>query len=230
MLDDRRRQMSARVKDPSALPAVETPGSSSQSHPSAKKSLSVTDDSAPTVTRSCILAILPNPADPALSAWAIAKSALPLRRCPDATRRAQDGLRRKANLSFGSDASFLGRVGVFVMSEYLPKEVRAGLEEARKRDIRRRSRMRVMTGDQVFPILRYWEDGFTLDADQVDHLRGLVDVYDGARHISQSLIIASEVAGGELVCTMKRSTAALDRPPLDFVRDDHAPIGLLPRH
>lgn len=116
------------------------------------------------------------------------------------------------------------------MSDYLSKEVRAGLDEARKRDLRRRSRMRVMNGEQIFPILRYWEDGFTLDADQVDHLRGLVDIYDGARQISQSLIVASEVEGSELVCTIKRSTAALDRPPLDFVRDDDAPVALLPRH
>lgn len=116
------------------------------------------------------------------------------------------------------------------MSDFLPKEVRAGLEEARKRDLRRKSRMRVITGEQVYSILRYWEDGFTLDADQVEHLRGLVDIYDGARQISQSLIIASEVEAGELVCTMKRSTAALDRAPLDFVRDENAPVALLPRH
>jgi hypothetical protein len=116
------------------------------------------------------------------------------------------------------------------MSDFLSKEVRAGLEEARRRDIRRRSRMRVVTGDQVFHILRYWDDGFTLDADQVDHLRGLVDVYDGARHVSQCLIIASEVSAGELVCTMKRSTMATDRAPADFARDEQAPVALLPRH
>jgi hypothetical protein len=117
-----------------------------------------------------------------------------------------------------------------VMSEFLPKEVRAGLEEARKRDIKRRSRLRAQVGDDLYPILRFWEDGFALDADQVTHLRGLVDIYDGARHLYQSLIIASEVEAGELICVMKRSTATTERAPLDFVRDDNAPVALLPRH
>ncbi|MCT8330015.1 hypothetical protein [Albidovulum sediminis] len=116
------------------------------------------------------------------------------------------------------------------MSDFLPKEVRAGLEEARKRDLRKRSRLRVLVGDEVYPILRFWEDGFALDADQVAHLRGLVDIYDGSRHLWQSLIIASEVEAGELICVMKRSTAAAERAPLDYVRDENAPVGYLPRH
>jgi hypothetical protein len=116
------------------------------------------------------------------------------------------------------------------MSEFLPKDVRAGLEEARKRDIRKRSRLRVMADDKVFPILRFWDDGFSLDADDVAHLRGLVDIFDGARHLYQSLIIASDVQGGELICTMKRSTVAADRPPLDFARDEFAPVALIPKN
>lgn len=115
------------------------------------------------------------------------------------------------------------------MSEFLSKEVRAGLEEARKRDLKRRSRLRVMAGDDIYPILRFWEDGFSLDADQVTHLRGLVDIYDGARHLYQSLIVASDVAEGELICVMKRSTAALEKAPLDFDRDENAPIALIGR-
>lgn len=115
------------------------------------------------------------------------------------------------------------------MSEFLPKEVRAGLEEARKRDLRKRSRLRVMAGNDIYPILRFWEDGFALDAEEVAHLRGLVDIYDGARHLYTSLIIASEIEAGELICEMKRSTAALEKAPLDFVRDDQAPAGFLTR-
>lgn len=114
------------------------------------------------------------------------------------------------------------------MSEFLPKEVRAGLEEARKKDLRRKSRLRVTAGGETFQILRFWEDGFSLDADHATHLRGLVDIYDGARHLYQSLIIASDIEAGELICTMKRSTAALDRAPLDFVRDENAPVAYLP--
>ncbi|MFM2355618.1 MAG: hypothetical protein RLZZ528_1354 [Pseudomonadota bacterium] len=115
------------------------------------------------------------------------------------------------------------------MSEFLPQDVRAGLEEARKTRLGRKSRLRVSAGDETFQILRFWEDGFSLDADQTTHLRGLVDIYDGGRHLYQSLIVASEVEAGELICVMKRSTAALDRAPVDFARDENAPVGLLPR-
>jgi hypothetical protein len=116
------------------------------------------------------------------------------------------------------------------MLEFLPKEVREGLEAARKRAERRRSRLRVEVGDAVFPVLRFWDNGFALDADlSPAKLRGLVDVYDGSRHIFQCLIVASGVENGELVCDFKRSTAVADKPALDFWRDENAPVGYLPR-
>ena len=113
------------------------------------------------------------------------------------------------------------------MSEYLPKEVRAGLELARKEAKRKKSRMRVNVGGQSFTILRYWDDGFALDAEDAPHLRGLVDVYDGARHVSQCLIVASEEDAGEMVYEFKWATPATDRAPLDYSRDDDAPVALI---
>ena len=113
------------------------------------------------------------------------------------------------------------------MSEFLPKEVREGLELARKQSLRKKSRMRVKAGDRTFTILRYWEDGFALDADDAPHLRGLVDVYDGARHLSQCLIIASEEGPGEMVFEFKRATVAADKAPLDYERDANAPVALI---
>jgi hypothetical protein len=121
-------------------------------------------------------------------------------------------------LSNGSEATML---------EFLPKEVREGLEAARKRDHKRKSRLRVQVGEAVFPILRFWDEGFALDAGMTPNLRGLVDVYDGARHIFQCLIIASSTENGELVCDFKRSTMVSDRAPLDFWRDENAPIAYL---
>jgi hypothetical protein len=115
------------------------------------------------------------------------------------------------------------------MLEFLPKEVRDGLELARKRSNRRKSRLRVQVGEAVFPVLRFWDDGFALDASMTPNLRGLVDVYDGARHICQCLIVASSVENGELVCDFKRSTMVSDRAPLDFWRDENAPVAFLPK-
>ena len=116
------------------------------------------------------------------------------------------------------------------MLEFLPKDVREGLEMARMRDQKRRSRLRAQVGSAVFPVLRFWDEGIALDARLTPHLRGLVDVYDGARHIFQCLIVASTVENGELLCDFKRSTAVLDKAPLDFWRDDAAPVGFLSRN
>lgn len=113
------------------------------------------------------------------------------------------------------------------MSEFLPKEVRDGLEQARKRDLKKRSRLRVHDGDAVYPVLRFWDSGFALDAEDAPHLRGLVDIYDGSRHIYQCLIVASEEATGEMIYEFKRHTAAVDRAPLDFSREENAPVALI---
>lgn len=114
------------------------------------------------------------------------------------------------------------------MLEFLPAEVREGLEAARKRDQKRKSRLRVQVGDAVFPVLRFWDNGFALDADfSPGKLRGLVDVYDGSRHAFQCLIFASSIENGELLCDFKRVTAVRERAPLDFWRDENAPVGYL---
>lgn len=115
------------------------------------------------------------------------------------------------------------------MLEYLPQDVREGLEAARRREARRRSRLRVQVGDAVFPVLRLWDDGMTLDASLSPHLRGLVDIYDGARHLYQALIIASTEDTHEIRCDFKRMTPTHDRPPLDFWQDENAPVALLPK-
>ena len=61
------------------------------------------------------------------------------------------------------------------MSDYLPKEVREGLEQARKAARRKSNRLRLQAGDEVFPVLRAWDDGFALALEDAPKLRGLVD-------------------------------------------------------
>lgn len=113
------------------------------------------------------------------------------------------------------------------MSEYLPKEVREGLELARKRALRKKSRLRIRVGEDVFAILKLWDDGFSLDSEDAPHLRGLVDLYDGARHLYQCLIVASEEELGQMRYEFKRSTEVKNTAPLDFVREENAPVALI---
>ncbi len=115
------------------------------------------------------------------------------------------------------------------MNDYLPKEIRAGLEMARKAQERKKSRLRVRVGDEEFRILRFWEDGFAMEFEDAPHLRGLVDVYDGAKHLSRCLIVASAEEGGEMTFEFKRATAITDKPPRDYEVADDAPVALIPR-
>lgn len=115
------------------------------------------------------------------------------------------------------------------MVGYMPKEVRDGLEAARKRGTKDRSRLRIKVGGESFTILRYWDTGFAVDAGTIPSLRGRADLYDGSRHVAQCLIVASAEEAGETVYEFKRSTKPLEGPPADFVRDDTAPAGYLAR-
>ena len=113
------------------------------------------------------------------------------------------------------------------MFETLPADVSAGFDAARKRAMRRGSRLHIDVGGTAFPILRLWDDGMALDAARAPRLRGLVDIYDGPRHILQCLIVAAAAENGELLCDFKRSTPVSDRAPLDFWTEDHAPVGYI---
>ncbi|MEM6275952.1 MAG: hypothetical protein AAF714_03315 [Pseudomonadota bacterium] len=110
---------------------------------------------------------------------------------------------------------------------YLSDEVREGLEAARAKQTRRKSRLRVETGSGYFPVLRLWGDGFSVDRDSAPNLRGLVDLYDGPRHLYQALIVTSSEDAGERRFEFKRNTMADDAAPLDFVREEPTPIALL---
>jgi len=113
------------------------------------------------------------------------------------------------------------------MNDFLPKELRDGLAQARKLAARKNARMRVQVGEESFPVLRIWETGFALEADKAPHMRGLVDLYEGPRHSAQCLVITSEQDGDEMRYEFKRNTIAHDSAPLDFVRKKDAPVALI---
>lgn len=113
------------------------------------------------------------------------------------------------------------------MTTFVSKEVQDGLEGARLASLKKASRLRVQAGDEYYRVLRMWRDGFSVEAESVPALRGLVDLYDGANHLYQCLIVASEAESGEMRYEFKRNTVADDRAPLDFYRDPQAPIALL---
>lgn len=113
------------------------------------------------------------------------------------------------------------------MSTFLPKEVQAGLDAARKKDQKRNSRMLVEADGQTYRVLRFWDTGFALDAESAPHLRGFVDLYDRGEHLYQCLILATEEAHGEMCYEFKRLTAIDGKQPQDFVQEAPEVIALL---
>ena len=113
--------------------------------------------------------------------------------------------------------------------DVLSQELREGLEMARQRALRRRSRLRLHAGERILPVRRLWDGGVSVDAEGAPHLRGLVDLYDGSRHLCECLIVASGEASGEMVYEFKRLTTVKDRPPLDYWAEEDAPVALIGR-
>ncbi|MEO0501814.1 MAG: hypothetical protein AAFZ14_00715 [Pseudomonadota bacterium] len=113
------------------------------------------------------------------------------------------------------------------MSTFVPKEVQAGLDNARRQAIRKASRLRIVTGDNTYPVSRMWKTGFAMDAETAPALRGFVDLYDGALHLFQCLVVASEEEAGEMRFEFKRLTAVSEHAALDFEKAADAPVALI---
>lgn len=116
------------------------------------------------------------------------------------------------------------------MIEFLPKEVAEGLVRAQMQASAKKTRLRVRAGDEMIPIVNLEDTHFSIDRELAPRLRGLVDIYDGARHLYQALVVAASLDGEAVVFEFKRNTATAQGPALDFVRDVTAPVALLPQH
>jgi len=115
------------------------------------------------------------------------------------------------------------------MTDFLPEELQRELSAAQRRAEVRKSRLRVEAGGVHYRVLRLRKSGFSVNIEDAPNLRGLVDLYDGSRHLSQCLIVAAEAEGDLMHYEFKRNTASGDGAPLDYERDEDAPIALLPR-
>ncbi|MCG7493837.1 hypothetical protein [Thalassobius sp. Cn5-15] len=113
------------------------------------------------------------------------------------------------------------------MTTFVPKEVQAGLDAARKKDQSRKSKMLVEADGQTYRVLRFWDTGFALDAEAAPHLRGFVDLYDRGEHLYQCLILASAEEAGQMCYEFKRLTAITGKQPADFVLDAVEVSGLI---
>ena len=113
------------------------------------------------------------------------------------------------------------------MDVHISPEVLEGLHKAKTQALRRSSRLRVVVGEDFYPILRSWQGGFALAVDTVPFLRGTVEIHDGGKVLYECLIVCATVEGTELTYEYKRLTPAVTHPPVDFELPDNAPVALI---
>ena len=109
------------------------------------------------------------------------------------------------------------------MITHLPEDVQAGLDAARLRAFKKSNRLRIEVDGVRYRVLRSWEGGFAVAAKDAPPLRGLVDLFDGPRHIARCLIVATSVDAEEITFDFKQSTHVTGEQPLDFFRAPDAP-------
>ncbi len=113
------------------------------------------------------------------------------------------------------------------MESFISSEVRQGLKRAETKALRKKNRLRIFVDGQTTPILRTWDGGFSTDIEDAPTLPGLVDIYDGSRHLYQCLVIFSAREGNEMIYEYKRQTAAEDRRIADYDVIDDTPVALI---
>lgn len=120
--------------------------------------------------------------------------------------------------------------GIAVMIEFIPKDVVDSLANARSAEQTKKTRLRVQVEGDMIPLVRLTTTHFAIDRELAPRLRGFVDIYDGARHLYQALVVATSFDGDAVVFEFKRNTATAQAPALDFELDVTAPVALLSQH
>ncbi|KIN65293.1 hypothetical protein Z945_334 [Sulfitobacter noctilucae] len=113
------------------------------------------------------------------------------------------------------------------MEEMLSKDVQAGLDAARIHRLRKQSRLRLEVNGRQIAVLGMWKTGFSVAVEDAPTLRGLVDLYDGATHLFQCLIVTAAQEADEMHYVFKRATPVATAAALDFERPTHAPVALI---
>ena len=114
------------------------------------------------------------------------------------------------------------------MSNFLSKDVLAGIEAAQKMGSKKKNRLHIEFNKNYFPVMRLTKNGFSVEAEMAPMIRGLVDLYEGDKHLKQCLIVASKEENGFVHFDFKRKTAIQTSTPKDFYQESTV-AALIPR-
>jgi len=112
------------------------------------------------------------------------------------------------------------------MDGYLSDVVAQALRDARRNESVKRSRLKVVVGEQTYPVLRIDDHGFSIAADAPPSIRGYVDLYDGPKRLGRQLVVLARHANGVAAYEYKLQSAE-GEAPADYVREREKVAGLL---
>ena len=112
------------------------------------------------------------------------------------------------------------------MDGYLSEVVAKALREARRNEAVKRSRMKVVVGEESYPVIRIDDHGVSIAADQPPSIRGYVDLYDGPKRLGRQLVVLASHEDGVATYDYKLQSAE-GEAPADYVRDREKIAGLL---
>ncbi|MGB0497359.1 MAG: hypothetical protein ACPGID_03385 [Rubricella sp.] len=110
------------------------------------------------------------------------------------------------------------------MDAHLPREVLDGIARARKKGTP--GRLAVHVDGEVYRVVSLSETELVL-AEDAPHIRGLVHLYDGPRHLADCLIYRAGNAEQGNRYEFKRRTDVSGGQPVDFEKNGEGPAGLL---
>jgi len=106
------------------------------------------------------------------------------------------------------------------MEQFLPAEVISEIVQRRMSPERKITRLAVVSGERLLPILELTDKGFVIEADGLPHLRGYVDIMRIDERIGRRLVVCVWAKDGLVGYEFKHDGAARD-VAVDYVKPDH---------
>ncbi len=116
------------------------------------------------------------------------------------------------------------------MEYHLPEGLKeAALQLRPNGKITKKHRLRLRSAGREIDIVDAWADGFSIRVSGPQPGRGIVDLFDGARHIRHGLIYQTGTVGDRRIYAFKTAQDPRMAQPADFARAADGPVALIPR-
>ena len=105
------------------------------------------------------------------------------------------------------------------MESILPGDVLSEMESGRRKSRRARTRHLVVAGNREHRIIELTQDGFVIEADDLPHLRGYVEIMLGEERVARRLVVFAWARDGLVGYEFKLDAGAREAAA-DYAREE----------